>query len=328
MALSVVAVLPCYPPASLVGAWLTTHEYLADLVERGHDVAVIDLKSRVPYVHEGVDVLPFNADPRRVIGRADVVITHLGDLPYGSAWARKLGKPLVRMVHGAPFGRTLDVTKPVRPDLVVYCSHAVAREWHAFDGRSVVIHPPVVPARYEVEPGDSVTLVNLSEEKGGVVFWSLVDAMPGVDFLGVVGGYGKQVSRGDTDAARVLGLGLRVGPNVSVLPTQADMREVYGRTRVLLMPSAREAYGRVALEAACSGIPTIAHPTDGLREAMGDAATWVDRDDLAGWQAAITELGDPDAWQEASDRARIAADKLDTAGDLARFETALKEVAA
>ena len=40
-----------------------------------------------------------------------------------------------------------------------------------------------------------------------------------------------------------------------VVDHTTDMRSVYAQTRVLLVPSVYESYGRVALEAAASGIP-------------------------------------------------------------------------
>jgi glycosyltransferase involved in cell wall biosynthesis len=54
------------------------------------------------------------------------------------------------------------------------------------------------------------------------------------------------------------------------------MREVYRQTKLLLMPSSYESWGRVAVEAAASGIPTLAAATPGLLEALGDAGTFID----------------------------------------------------
>lgn len=45
-----------------------------------------------------------------------------------------------------------------------------------------------------------------------------------------------------------------------------------------------------AVEALASGIPVIAHPTPGLREALGDAATFIDRDDHRAWADAVAGL--------------------------------------
>ncbi len=83
-------------------------------------------------------------------------------------------------------------------------------------------------------------------------------------FLGVRGAYGRQVM----PPPRL--------PNCEVLDsvTGKEMRtHVYGRSRVMLMPSLYESWGRVAVEALASGIPVIAHPTPGLVESLGEAAS-------------------------------------------------------
>ena len=100
--------------------------------------------------------------------------------------------------------------------------------------------------------------------------------------LAVIGGYGPQ--------------DVRELPNVEVVPNVPGQRmrdEVYARTKILLMPSEYESWGRVGLEAMCSGIPVVAHPTLGLREALGGAGLFVHRDDVAGWRAALNDLADP-----------------------------------
>jgi glycosyltransferase involved in cell wall biosynthesis len=92
---------------------------------------------------------------------------------------------------------------------------------------------------------------------------------------------------------------------------------VWAQTRVLMVPSVHESYGMAAVEALASGIPVIAHPTPGLREALGDAGTFVDRADVRAWVAAIKELyPDGERWDAAvaSGFARSAflADQMNT----------------
>ena len=77
------------------------------------------------------------------------------------------------------------------------------------------------------------------------------------------------------------------------VPHQLMPDLVWSRTRVLLMPSEAESWGRVGVEALCSGIPVIAHPTLGLLEALGGAGVFVDRDDLVGWAKALADLDNP-----------------------------------
>jgi glycosyltransferase involved in cell wall biosynthesis len=133
--------------------------------------------------------------------------------------------------------------------------------------------------------------------KGGELFRRLAEQMPDATFLGVTGGYGPQQD--------MSGL-----PNVDVLPhvPNSEMREqVWSRTRVLLVPSAYESWGRVASEALCSGIPVIATPTPGLVENLGDAGIFIDRADTDGWIGAIRRLQEPAAYQAARGRALARA---------------------
>ena len=123
------------------------------------------------------------------------------------------------------------------------------------------MRPPIVAADYRVQPGQAVTLINISANKGAALFWQLVSHFPDREFIAVRGSYGNQIVPPKGDRPR----------NVTVLDNTPNIQEVYARTRVLLMPSARETFGRVALEAAASGIPTLANPTVGLREALGRA---------------------------------------------------------
>jgi glycosyltransferase involved in cell wall biosynthesis len=85
------------------------------------------------------------------------------------------------------------------------------------------------------------------------------------------------------------------------------MKRVYSNSRVMLVPSAQETWGLIAVEAALSGIPTIGSPTAGMVESD---VCWrlIDRADLDGWNRAINELmTDRATWQEASAHAKEKA---------------------
>lgn len=307
--MKVCAVTPRYPPASMVGAWLTTHTFLRHLASAGHTVDVVSQFDRqaAPVDHEGVMVHAGAGWIERLMVDADVVVSHLGDNGRAHRAAADRGIPSVRMAHG---GNVTPATCD-RSALVVWNS-ASFRDFVGWDGPGIVIHPPTDPAEYATTPGDRVTLVNLSEAKGGQLFWRVAKRSPH-RFLGVRGGYGIQI--------------LDRAPNVDVIPPTSDMvGDVYSRTRVLLMPSDRETWGRVAVEAMASGIPTIAHPTPGLVESLGSAGVFVDRRDAHGWLEAIDTLTDPGAWAEASARSLARVAELDPVGDLARFEAAMVAV--
>lgn len=302
---------PLYPPGSRVGAWLATHSYLRHLVSQGHTVDVIaEMYGGDGYELDGVRVRERTCNPAELATRADVVLSHLGDQGHAAQLAHRLNKPLVRMVHGNPADPDA-LTKYGRPSLVVFNSHA-SRQFVDWNGPAIVARPQTPDA--PVTPGDRVTLVNLSANKGGEHLPILAALCPEVKFLGVKGGYGKQI--------------VRHRPNLEPIDTVTDMTsDVWPRTRVLLVPSVEETWGMVAVEAMCSGIPVIAAPTGGLRESLGDAGMFIDRNDLSGWVAAIRCLMDPDMWSAASQRSRRRFEDLNLQDDLAVFTNAIERTA-
>lgn len=304
--MKVTAVCPLYPPASRVGAWLSTHECLADLVARGHEVdVVVQLGRRRPdYTLDGVHVHVGAGHLERYVVDADVVISHLGDPGRAHAAAVAAGVPSVRMAHGGP-ARIPDDTA-----LVVFNAHS-ARAAADWPGPAAVVHPPVDPHRYCTTPGEAVTLINLTDAKGVRTFWRAAELLPDLTFLGVRGGYGRQVR---PRAA-----------NIEVVATVRDITRIYQRTRVLLMPSAEESWGRVGVEAMASGIPVIAHPTPGLVESLGSAGVFVDRDDITGWAAAIRHTHGP-GWAAASAAATARSAELDPGPELDRFAAAIESL--
>lgn len=325
--MKVLAVTPNYPPRSRVGAWVTSHEYLTALPARGHSVTVASIyATEDPYTHDGIRVETMGCATGEVphlaslADRVDVIVSHTGDGDYAHKVARCLGVPSVRLSH-AP-GRA---TEDDCGDLVIAVSQHTADAVHS-SVPTIVCPPPIDPDAYRTTPGDAVTLINLSELKGGPLFWSLTEAMGDVEFLAVMGGYGRQEMPPEAHAAVILGWE-QATHNTAILPSQIDVRTVYSRTRVLLMPSERESYGRVAVEAACSGIPTIAHPTPGLVEALGDAGIWCDRNDQGAWETEIRRLQDPAEWAAASAKAQTLADSLDPQAILDRFCTAVEQTA-
>ena len=163
-----------------------------------------------------------------------------------------------------------------------------------------------------------MTLINVNPDKGAHVFYELARRFPAQKFLGVEGSYGEQIIRTDL-------------PNVewvAHVPGHLMRERVYARTKVLLMPSVYESYGRTAVEAMVSGIPVIAHPTLGLREALADAGTYAHRDDIDAWQNALRGVLNPDGWRTASQKAARRAAELDPTVELDRWCAAVEVLAA
>lgn len=302
---TILAITPRYPPASLVGSWMSTHEVLKHLQGCGFRIHVrtIDMRTK-PHTYEGVEV---DRLEHHMIGQtihelgADLVLSHLGDSgePHRIAMQRRV--PSVKMVHSVPRSRE-DYAHGAA--LLVFNAEATRAQME-WSGASVVVHPPVDPERYRTTPGDLVTLVNATKQKGMDVVAALAASMRDVGFLAVQSDRGTSLSF--------------FTKNGEVVPRTEDMRAVYARTRILLMPSELETWGRTAIEAAISGIPTVASPTAGLREALGAAGTFVDRGDVAGWGREIRRLLDPVEWERASTRARDRAQEVE-AGRVAELD--------
>ena len=298
----VLGAVPDYLPNSRVGAWIATHQFLAHLAQNGHEVAVLSRRHRgLAYAVDGLVVEAGSAGRQSCRPQwAEVIVAHAGDNGWGRSLAAEHGKRLVVMVHGAGYDRIPDTAT-----LAVFNSHSLltAAGWA---GPSIVCHPPINADAHRVDAvGDNVTIINCSIDKGIKVAWKLAELLPERRFLGVKGGWGRQI----TPRAR----------NFETIPTQRDMRAVWAQTRILLMPSTQETWGMVGIEAMCSGIPVIAHPTPGLQESLGGAGIFVDRGDIDGWVEAIRRLDDPDEYRQASQRALARVAQLNPQASLDRF---------
>jgi glycosyltransferase involved in cell wall biosynthesis len=154
-----------------------------------------------------------------------------------------------------------------------------------------------------------VTLSNLNYNKGGDLLIKLARACPDIEFLGVRGGYAKQI----VDATPP--------PNLTYMSHTTRIKDIYEKTWVQIMPSLKETWGRTAVEAMASGIPAVVSPTPGLRECCGAAAVYVDRYDLEGWVTALRKLKDDPEWYKS--RSKIALERaraLDPRPVLANIE--------
>lgn len=305
--LRIAAVVHYYPPAHRAGAELMVHELLVALAKRGHHVAVWATDEDHDATVDGVAV--HAGAPDAVT--ADVVVSHLKSVPAARELADAAGARLVQVLHSAAPWVARDVQKGA--DLYVANTDHVARALgRRMRAPHLVVHPPVHAEEHAVAPGAMVTLVNPLPVKGGALFYRLAEQMGDVEFLAVEGGYQQH-----EQIRRSL-------PNVTWQPHTPRMREdVWARTRVLLMPSAQESYGMVAVEAAASGIPTIAHPTPGLKEALGPAGTFVPRGNLRGWEQAVRHLLG-EGWQQASDAALARSADLDPGKELEQWVAAVE----
>ncbi|MDX5563764.1 glycosyltransferase family 4 protein [Streptomyces sp. ID05-04B] len=323
----VVARLHAAPPRHNAGAeWMAWSMFRA-LVERGHEVSVWLSRygeDHEPYELDGVQVIPLESrlDFATAVRQASVLVSHLENVKPTAALARGYGKPFVAICHNT-FTPTFKDMASGGTALAVYNSMWMEREAELYfadypksirPAASMIVRPPVFAEDYATKPGDLITLVNTNPDKGGGLFHDLAERMPDRRFLAVMGSYGQQTDYSDL-------------ANVEVLEQVSghEMREkVYARTRVLLMPSFYESWGRAGVEAMTSGIPVLAHPTPGLCESLAEGGVFLERQDLDGWEAVLRKLETPAEYRLASKRAKARSAELDPTAELASWCAAVE----
>jgi len=168
--------------------------------------------------------------------------------------------------------------------------------------RPPVVPPLVDPSAYRANPSGAVaTFVNPLPAKGLDIVLHLAASRPDIPF--------ELVESWPLRPAEEQSLAARLAPlaNVTLTRRGADMRAVYGRSRLLLAPSRWiESWGRVASEAQISGLPVIATRRGGLPEAVGPGGILIDvAAPLAEWEAALATL-----WDDPAAHRRYAAAAL------------------
>jgi len=135
---------------------------------------------------------------------------------------------------------------------------------------SVIWHPIIDFNRYRTST-DKKTKRGIGfysgETKGNKIINKIIEKMPHLQFH-VVGRYYKNHFRKNS-------------PNLTYYGDITDIKRFYQSIKILLVPSINdEAFARVILEAAASGIPTIANNIGGIPEALGDSGILVNTKDL------------------------------------------------
>ena len=174
--------------------------------------------------------------------------------------------------------------------------------------------------------GDCITLINANMLKGLLVFVEMAKLFPNRKFLGVKPYY---------NAIQVPSL-----PNIEWIEFQEDIRNVLSRTRILMMPSVYESWGRVAFEAMYNGIPLLytrpmvagtswfsTGSTEGMQAWIGNNAFACDRTNPDDWITCIQKLDDPEIYKEFSRRAFDCTHNMDAFSEIPTVENKFTEYA-
>lgn len=318
--MNIVASVHLYPPDHNCGAEWMLHYMLKDLQNKGHNVRVLlhdanRYKIRNNYVFDGIDVFPPNANVIDGIMRwSDAVFTHLDYTRWTIHTAKLYKKPVFHLIHNShPYPEIIDAEKNQH---IIYNSEWL-KDLLNYKFSNFIVTPPVDYNHYDLgnepEKSEYITLINLNENKGGKIFLEIAKAMPHKSFLGVLGSYDEQITQ--------------TLPNVTYVPNSPNIKQWYDKTRILLMPSKYESWGRTATEAMCSGIPVICTDTPGLRENCEKGGIFIkNRDNVKEWVEAITKLDDKKAYSWASRKAKGRSREFDTRKTLDEFEGWFREM--
>jgi len=303
-----------YPPQHVCGAEFMAHWINKDIKGNGGDVRVLlhqamHYKIDSMYVYDGIDVFP--PDPaviEKLFFWSDAAMTHLDYTKWSVCMSAVMRKPLFHLIHNTH--KYPEIEMADRPQYIIYNSEW-ARSELGYHHPGIVVHPPCDWRAYDtdIDPqfNEAITLINLDQNKGGHILREIATRLPHRKFIGVIGSYSEPGN---------IGQHTNQPPNVTVLPKTNDIKSVYRQTRILVMPSKYESWGRTATEAMCSGIPVISSGTPGLRENCGKAGIYVDREDVGAWCDAIERLFKPKAYEKASKAARIRSRELDPTAEL------------
>ena len=332
MQLRILFVIHLYYPQHGAGAESMVRNISSYMIRQGHQVHILLMEAKhynveMIYDWEGAMVIPADSgrDLRDPIEWADVVFTHLTWTNWCIQVCSVLRRPVFFMSHNT---HPYDMVK-CRPEVrVIYNSNAM-RDVLKYPNPSFVLHPPVDYRKLDknTHPGEYITLVNLTANKGAKLFIELARAMPERKFIGVVGSYDPQYKESL--------------PNITYFENSPAMERIYKMTRILLCPSKYESWGMCAVEAMSNGIPIIYQPTFGLRENVGEYGIPIpDKNpdgneltivggefggidhiaNLAAWKKAIKSLDDPKIYKKYSTLSRKRSRELDPEKEFAELE--------
>jgi glycosyltransferase involved in cell wall biosynthesis len=317
-----------YLPQTIGGSQVEAHDLCRSLMRRGHKVAVL-----ARFVRDGF--FSWRCTLQKKLLRRKVSRDAGLGYPVWRAWhpweeiqyvCKRESPDLIVMMAGDPVRMALAAKHTRIPVFIelqdtefrsavgtfhdlgadISCtanSRFTAQKYrNAFGFNPTVINPFINPENYKTKTTRrNVTFINPHPSKGRDIALGIARLCPDIPFTFV------EAWQLSAEQRRELLENLALLENVTLIPRQTDMRNVYGKCKILLVPTViEEAYGRVATEAQLSGIPVIASTRGGLPEAVGPGGILLDPDrPIADWAAAVRKL-----WQDQAHYAELSAAAL------------------
>jgi glycosyltransferase involved in cell wall biosynthesis len=317
----------------LCGAFLHDIDLGIELQKRGHQVVFLTIKiPKEGYnggTYRGFRFMHYSAASSFLDSSEVWICPHAPILPdVRKLNAKGYNRPIVATCHydgnyntvrhegGASWSEMLMFINGIME--VNYRKHIAP--WPGQIRRTETIRPLIHRDKIEItEPfhGDCITLVNANQNKGVYVFLELARRMPNRKFLGVLPYYGER--------------NLPPSPgNIEWVPFNDDIRTILKRTRVLLVPSYYESFGRIAIEAMLNRIPVLystpnknsIYPggsTEGLHEWIQPVGIPCNRDVVDEWIQAIEYLDDNEAYSHKGEDSRQHIESMNIFSEATRI---------
>ena len=300
----------------LCGAFLHDIDLGIELQRRGHDVVFLTTEKPSEGVNGGFyrsfRYMHYTAGATYLDESQVWICPHAPALPEVRKINMKYDRPIVATCHYDGNYTAITRNNPGRlvrwVEMLIFINNTMEPNYR----RNIVPWPPNVVRTAVARPilheekirideafqGEYITLVNANNNKGVVQFFDMARKMPNRQFLAVRPYYGELRPPPEPD-------------NVTMVPFDDDIRNVLKKTRILVLPSYYESFGRIALEAMYNGIPVLyskpaARPkypggsTEGVAEWIGDAGIACERENIDEWAAAIASLDDDTVYAERS----------------------------
>jgi glycosyltransferase involved in cell wall biosynthesis len=311
----------------LCGAFLHDIDLGIELQKRGHDVVFMTLEVPKQGMNGGTyrsfRFMHYTASSTLLDSSQVWICPHSPALPeVRKINARGYHRPIIATCHFDGNYRAIVHNNPGRNvkwvEMLMFVNSIMETNYR----KSVVPWPPNIVSTSMVRPilheskisitepfqGEHITLVNANHNKGVLQFIALADAMPDRKFLAVSAYYGG-------NADHNLAVPRPKHNNVTWVPFNDDVREILKQTRILLMPSYYESFGRIGIEAMYNGIPVLyskpaANPSapngssEGLHAWIQPVGIPCERDVISDWITSIKSLDDETTYATKSEESK------------------------
>jgi len=318
----IVWVMHSYVPNVRAGSEITAEDQIQFLKAQGWTIYLLVHRWVVPE-YGGVKIYPIEKGKilqspgvLALCKSADILCIQNFSINEFILQTEHLKKPTVIFLHTQNDNRDVLNFRMGVPIYVVYNVNYLKIE-SSNAQPSIVVHPKIDSSKFRIPKKNAryVTLINCNENKGGPMLPKLAAALPDIQFLGVKGGYYNQMMEEEPPK------------NLTYIDNQKDMTKVYEETKVLIMPSKAETWGRTAVEAMAGGTPVIVSRAPGLLECVGKSVNACERSDMNCWVEKIeTLMKDEKAYEEAKAKSLARVEELDKEDEYVRLNTFLDDI--